>query len=198
MDRKGESIVKVKKLVVISMLSSIAFVLMLLNFPFPGLPDYLKIDFSDVPAIIAILVYGPAAGIAVEAIKNILQYIIQGSMAGVPVGQAANFIAGTLFILPTAFMFKKLNSAKGLAVSLLAGTAAMTVLMSILNYILILPAYTWFLHSPALSNSQLKTAIVAGILPFNIVKGIIITIVFTFIFTKLKPWIEQKRSIQTP
>lgn len=48
---------KVKKLVVISMLSSIAFVLMLLNFPFPGLPDYLKIDFSDVPAIIAILVY---------------------------------------------------------------------------------------------------------------------------------------------
>ena len=47
------------------------------------------------------------------------------------------------------------------------------------------------LHSPALSNSQLKTAVVAGILPFNIVKGIIITIVFTFIFTKLKPWIEQ-------
>lgn len=188
---------KVKKLVVISMLSSIAFVLMLLNFPFPGPPDYLKIDFSDVPAIIAILVYGPAAGIAVEAIKNILQYIIQGSMAGVPVGQATNFIAGTLFILPTAFMFKKLNSAKGLAVSLLAGTAAMTVLMSILNYILILPAYTWFLHSPALSNSQLKTAVVAGILPFNIVKGVIITIVFTFIFTKLKPWIEQKRDIQT-
>lgn len=61
---------KVKKLVVISMLSSIAFVLMLLNFPFPGLPDYLKIDFSDVPAIIAILIYGPLAGIAVEAIKT--------------------------------------------------------------------------------------------------------------------------------
>lgn len=97
---------KVKKLVVISMLSSIAFVLMLLNFPFPGLPDYLKIDFSDVPAIIAILIYGPLAGIAVEAIKNVLQYIIQGSMAGVPVGQIANFIAGTLFILPTAFLFK--------------------------------------------------------------------------------------------
>ncbi len=70
---------KVKKLVVISMLSSIAFVLMLLNFPFPGLPDYLKIDFSDVPAIIAILIYGPLAGIAVEAIKNVLQYIIQAA-----------------------------------------------------------------------------------------------------------------------
>ncbi|MGG1478367.1 riboflavin transporter FmnP, partial [Bacillus subtilis] len=124
---------KVKKLVVVSMLSSIAFVLMLLNFPFPGLPDYLKIDFSDVPAIIAILIYGPLAGIAVEAIKNVPQYIIQGSMAGVPVGQVANFIAGTLFILPTAFLFKKLNSAKGLAVSLLLGTAAMTILMSILN-----------------------------------------------------------------
>lgn len=176
---------KVKKLVVVSMLSSIAFVLMLLNFPFPGLPDYLKIDFSDVPAIIAILIYGPLAGIAVEAIKNVLQYIIQGSMAGVPVGQVANFIAGTLFILPTAFLFKKLNSAKGLAVSLLLGTAAMTILMSILNYVLILPAYTWFLHSPALSDSALKTAVVAGILPFNMIKGIVITVVFSLIFIKL-------------
>ena len=35
-------------------------------------------------------------------------------MAGVPVGQAANFIAGTLFILPTAFMFKSLILQKGL------------------------------------------------------------------------------------
>lgn len=80
-DRKGERILnqsKVKRLVVISMLSSISFVLMLLNFPFPGLPGYLKIDFSDIPAIIAILIYGPGAGIAVEALK---MYCITSFMA---------------------------------------------------------------------------------------------------------------------
>ncbi|BBP90399.1 hypothetical protein BsIDN1_40170 [Bacillus safensis] len=136
---------KVKRLVVTSMLSSISFVLILLDFPFPGLPAYLKIDFSDIPAIIAILIYGPGAGIAVEALKNVLHYLIQGSMSGVPVGQVANFIAGTLFILPVAFMFKKIKSAKGMAWSMITGTLLMTVMMSILNYFLFLPAYTWFL-----------------------------------------------------
>lgn len=62
---------KVKKLVVISMLSSIVFVLMLLNFLFLGFLDYLKIDFSDVFVIIVILIYGFLVGIVVEVIKNV-------------------------------------------------------------------------------------------------------------------------------
>ncbi|MGX9290018.1 ECF transporter S component [Bacillus sp. A015] len=187
---------RVKRLVVTSMLSSISFVLILLDFPFPGLPAYLKIDFSDIPAIIAILIYGPGAGIAVEALKNVLHYLIQGSMSGVPVGQVANFIAGTLFILPVAFMFKKIKSAKGMAWSMIMGTLLMTVMMSILNYFLFLPAYTWFLNAPELSDHALKTTITAGILPFNFIKGIIITIVFSFIFVKMRPWFENKRRLQ--
>ncbi|MGG0027747.1 ECF transporter S component [Bacillus safensis subsp. osmophilus] len=187
---------KVKRLVVTSMLSSISFVLILLDFPFPGLPAYLKIDFSDIPAIIAILIYGPGAGIAVEALKNVLHYLIQGSMSGVPVGQVANFIAGTLFILPVAFMFKKIKSAKGMAWSMIVGTLLMTVMMSILNYFLFLPAYTWFLNAPELSDQALKTTITAGILPFNFIKGIIITIVFSLIFVKMRPWFENKRRLQ--
>ncbi|KML13655.1 riboflavin transporter FmnP [Bacillus safensis] len=178
------------------MLSSISFVLILLDFPFPGLPAYLKIDFSDIPAIIAILIYGPGAGIAVEALKNVLHYLIQGSMSGVPVGQVANFIAGTLFILPVAFMFKKIKSAKGMAWSMIVGTLLMTVMMSILNYFLFLPAYTWFLNAPELSDHALKTTITAGILPFNFIKGIIITIVFSLIFVKMRPWFENKRRLQ--
>ena len=58
--------------------SSIAYLLMMLDFPFPGLPPFLKIDFSDVPALIAAIIFGPVAGIIVEAIKNILHYGIQG------------------------------------------------------------------------------------------------------------------------
>jgi riboflavin transporter FmnP len=173
------------------MLSSIAFVLMLLNFPFPGLPTYLKIDFSDIPALLATLLYGPVAGIVVEGIKNILHYIFQGS--GVPIGQAANFIAGVMFILPVAFMYKKLKTTKGIFFSLTVGTLIMTIVLSILNYFLILPAYTWFFNFPVLSTEELKTAIVAGILPFNIIKGLLITIVFAVIFSNMKPWLMNQR-----
>lgn len=181
----------VKKLVVTSMLSSIAFGLMMLNFPFPGLPPYLKIDFSDVPAILATLLYGPVAGIVVEGIKNILHYIFQGS--GVPIGQAANFIAGVLFILPVAFIYKRLQSTKGILFSLSVGTLIMTVVMSVLNYFLILPAYTWFFNFPVLSSEELRITIVAGILPFNVIKGLIITILFAIIFANMRHWIMNQR-----
>lgn len=156
----------------------------------------MKIDFSDIPAIIAILIYGPGAGIAVEALKNVLHYLIHGSMSGVPVDQVANFTAGVLFILPVAFIFKKIKSAKGIVWSMFLGTVLMTVMMSILNYFLFLPAYTWFLNAPQLSDNMLKATITAGILPFNLIKGIIITIVFSLIFVKMRPWFENKRRLQ--
>ncbi|MRX71037.1 ECF transporter S component [Bacillus lacus] len=183
---------KLRKNIAVGMLSSIAYILMMLDFPFPGLPPFLKIDFSDVPAIIAALVFGPIAGITVEAVKNVLHYLIQGSATGVPVGQMANFIAGSLFILPAALIFRKLQSAKGLLAGLALGTLLMTVVMSILNYYVILPAYTLFLNMPAMSAVETRQTIVAGILPFNFVKGIIIASVFMILFSKLQPWLKNQ------
>ncbi|MGO4076236.1 ECF transporter S component, partial [Staphylococcus aureus] len=76
--------------------------------------------------------------------------------------QVANFTAGVLFILPVAFIFKKIKSAKGIVWSMFLGTVLMTVMMSILNYFLFLPAYTWFLNAPQLSDNMLKATITAG------------------------------------
>jgi len=63
---------KVKALVSIAMLSSIAYILMLLNFPIPPFPNFLKIDFSDIPALIGTLIFGPMAGVLIELFKNIV------------------------------------------------------------------------------------------------------------------------------
>ncbi|WP_141231671.1 ECF transporter S component, partial [Niallia circulans] len=69
----------VRKYVLIGMMSSLAYVLMMLKFPIPPFPSYLKVDFSDIPALVAALILGPGAGILVELIKNILDYLITGS-----------------------------------------------------------------------------------------------------------------------
>ena len=97
----------------------------------------MKIDFSDVPALIAAIIFGPVAGVIVEAIKNILHYGIQGSLTGVPVGEIANFIAGCLFIGPAAFLFRKYRTVKSLTTGLMLGTITMALIMSVLNYIII-------------------------------------------------------------
>src|SRR5690625_4474585 len=87
---------KLLKIIILSLLGTISFLLFFLNFPLPFLPPYLKIDFGEVPALLAALIFSPVAGIIVVAIKNFLYLVIGG---GDPVGVVANFIAGLMFIL---------------------------------------------------------------------------------------------------
>ncbi|MFP3489854.1 ECF transporter S component, partial [Staphylococcus sp. SIMBA_130] len=60
------------KLIILALLGTISLLLFFLNFPLPFLPSYLKIDFSDVPALMASLIFSPLAGIIVVAVKNLL------------------------------------------------------------------------------------------------------------------------------
>ncbi|MDP4170185.1 MAG: ECF transporter S component [Bacillota bacterium] len=187
---------KVKAIVTIGMLSSIAYVLMLLNFPLPPFPSFLMIDFSDIPALIGALIFGPVAGMLVELFKNILDYFMKGSATGVPVGHIANFLAGVLFILPTYYLYKLLKTKKGMTLSLFIGTVTMALLMSVLNYFIILPAYTFFLHAPAMTAPQTRQLVMTAILPFNFVKGLIMSAIFMLLFTRMQTWINKQTTIK--
>ncbi|MGC4378710.1 ECF transporter S component [Fictibacillus sp. Mic-4] len=182
---------KVYRMIAVSMLSGIAYVLMAFDFPLPGFPKYLQIDFSEVPALLAAVLFGPGSGIVVEAIKNLLHYCLQNSLTGVPIDQMANFIAGTAFIVPASFLFKKNRTTKSLSMGLVTGTILMTLLMGILNYAVILPAYTWFLHAPQMSSQAMLNLVLVGIAPFNIIKGLLITILFVLLYTRLRPMLKR-------
>lgn len=188
--------VRIKWIVTIGMLSSIAYVLMLLEFPIPPFPAFLKIDFSDIPALIAALIMGPGAGVIVEIIKNILDYLMTGSETGIPVGHFANFIAGITFILPTYFIYQKFKSKKGITYGLIIGTVVMALTMSVLNYYVVLPAYSLLLNLPAMSAVEARQMIVAGILPFNILKGVIVAVAFVMLFHRMAPWIKKQTSYE--
>lgn len=180
------------KLIILSLLGTISLLIFFLNFPvLPGF-GYLKIDFSDVPALIAALIFSPVAGIIVEAIKNILYLAIGG---GEPVGTTANFIASVLFILPVAVLYHKYKGVKSIVLGLVTGTIIMTIGMCILNYFVFLPAYAWFMGMEEMKIDTVKWyTVLAGILPFNIIKGIIVGMLFVPLFVKMRRWIEQKRA----
>ena len=59
---------RTEKIVAVAVLSAVALVLYLLEFPL--LPNnYLKMDFSDLPALIGGVLYGPVAGILITALE---------------------------------------------------------------------------------------------------------------------------------
>jgi len=186
---------KLRKLIAIGMLGAISFILMLFNFPLPPFPAFLQVDFSDIPALMATLIMGPMAGIIVELLKNFLDWVFSGSPTGVPVGHLANFATSILFILPVYFVYRRLLNAKGLTLGLVVGTVTMAVGMSLLNYILFLPMYTYFLGMEKVTGPALYNMIVLGILPFNLVKGILLMALTLLLFRGMKGFIAKQQMV---
>lgn len=81
--------VSTRELVSIAVGAAISFVLMLLEFHLPFAPDFIKLDFSDLPALILAFGFGPLAGVLTELVKNLLHLLIS-STAGI--GEVSNFI----------------------------------------------------------------------------------------------------------
>lgn len=76
-------------------------------------------------------------------------------------------------------------------VGLVAGTLSMAIGMTLLNYLVFLPMYSYFLNFPMESGSALMNTLVYGILPFNLIKGALITVVMVLLFKKLKPYLDK-------
>ena len=165
-----------KRLITISMLSAIAFILTFLKFPLPFLPPYLTLDFSDVPTLLATFIFGPLSGLLVALIKNILNFLFN---IGDPVGPVANFLAGASFLLTAYFVShrKQYSSRRSLIIGLVAGTIAMSIVL--------LPLYGMIFNLGDVFTN-LKVIILSGIIPFNIIKGCVISIIFILLYRRLK------------
>lgn len=175
-----------KRLITISMLSAIAFILTFIKFPLPFLPPYLTLDFSDVPTLLATFLLGPVAGILVALIKNILNFLFN---MGDPVGPVANFLAGVSFLLSAYYVTKRQgrqgDTPRSLVMGLAIGTIVMTIVLSILNYFVLLPLYGMIFNLGDVFNN-LKIIILSGVIPLNIIKGIVISIIFALLYRRLK------------
>ena len=62
-----------RNLVTVAILGAIGAILMILNINIPSImPVFIKLDFADLPAIIASFAFGPTGGLMVCLIKNLL------------------------------------------------------------------------------------------------------------------------------
>ena len=96
-----EKHVDIWKLTMIAMLSAIAFVLMFLEFSVPIMPPFIKMDLSDLPALLGAFAMGPVSGVMICLIKN-LMHLFLSSTGGV--GELSNFILGACFVLPAGLI----------------------------------------------------------------------------------------------
>ena len=154
------------KLIKISLLGAIAVVLMYFDFPIPFLPfPWLKIDLSDIPALMGAFAFGPMAGIVVELIKNLLILIVKGTSTYF-VGELANFIVGVSLVAPAAWVYHRNKSRKNALLGMALGTLSIEIIGIIAN--------VYLLFGMNMVKDELIQYVTIGLLPFNGIKSILV------------------------
>lgn len=170
-------------MVKISFLSAIAAIFMYFDFPVLPAFDWLKIDLSDIPALIGAFAYGPAAGVIIEGFKIFLRFLLKGTQTG-GIGELANFIIGASFVVPAGFIYARNKTRKNAIISMTAATLSMAIVGVLANYFILVPLYKNFL--PALKESSYVIKyMLYGVLPFNLIKGIMVSAITLLIYKKV-------------
>lgn len=181
----------------IGMLSAIAVILMLFEIPLPFAPAFYEIDFSEVPVLVGCFAMGPLAGVLIELIKIIMNFIINGTITA-GVGEIANLLIGCAFVVPAGIIYKKHRSRKSAIIGMVTGTIFMTIVGCFLNAFILLPAYAKAFQMPiealvemgaAVNGSvnSLLTFVMFAVAPFNLLKGVLVSLIVLLIYKKISP-----------
>ena len=192
---------KTRELTIIGMLGAIAVVLMLFEIPLPFAPPFYEIDFSEVPVLIGCFALGPVAGVLIELIKILLNLVINGSVTA-GVGELANFAIGCAFCIPAGLIYRKKKTKKRAFLGLVFGTLTMTFLGCFINAYIMLPAYAKAFSMPIEALVEMGTAVnghitnlftfvMFAVVPFNLLKGILVSIIVLLIYKKISPILKK-------
>lgn len=197
--QKKSSIQNVRTLAMTAVLSAIAFVLAFFEFPVPLSPSFARMDLSDLPALIGAFAYGPAAGIVIELVKNALQ-LLTSSTGGI--GELANFIMGSSFVAAAGLIYKLHKTKKPAMIACLTASVVMGIVAAIVNYFILLPVFEAFMPLDQLIASFgefipfIKTkldVVLFNAFPFNLLKGIGISIVTMLLYKRLTPILKGRQ-----
>ncbi len=195
--KKTEWVVKV------AMLSALAVILMLFEFPLPFIaPSFYQLDFSEVPVLLGAFALGPFAGVVIEFLKILLNIFINGTKTAY-VGEFANFLIGISFVVPAGMIYKRRKTKKTALLGMIAGGVVMVALGAAVNAYILLPVYGKAFQMPTEAfvdmGSKIHPAIdsveklvLLCVVPFNALKIVFVSLITNFIYKPLSPILKAK------
>lgn len=186
---------------VAAMLTAVAFILQFIEFSIPLMPAFVKLDISDLPALLGTFSLGPVYGVAIQLVKNLI-HLPFGSSAGV--GELSNFLLGAVFVLVAGIIYQRHKSRKTALIGSIVGAIAMAVISLPLNYFLVYPAYVAIYGMPLDAIIGMYQEIMGGVaqipthnallncllvfnVPFTLFKGVLDVVICLLIYKPLSP-----------
>ena len=191
-------------LTVSAMLSAVAFILMFIEFPIPMLiPSFVKMDFSDLPALLGAFALGPVYGVVISFMKNLLHIVIKGTSTAC-VGELCNFMLGAAFSFTAGWLYQRKKNRRNAIVGAFAGAVVMALFSVPSNYFITYPAYVQFYHMPMeailgmyqailpSADSLIKCLVIFN-MPFTLVKGLLDAVICMLIYKPLSPILHGRK-----
>jgi len=195
--------VNVRYMVQCGMLGGVATLLMLFEIPLWFAPSFYEIDLSEVAVLVGTFAMGPLAGVVIETIKILLNFILNGTVTA-GVGELANLLFGISLVVPAGIIYGRNKTRKGATLGLIAGTIIMTLVGGFMNAYILLPVYATAFGMPLEAIVGMGTAVnpaitglgsfvLLAVVPFNLLKGVIVSIITLLIYKKLSPILKPNR-----
>lgn len=190
----------VRTMTATAMLSAVGFILMFFELSVPLMPSFIKLDLSELPALIGSYAFGPVAGVVICLIKNLLHLLV-GNTGGV--GELSNFLLGACFVAPAGLVYRRHKTKRRAILGALLGVALMAGISVLTNYYVVYPAYyrLFMSEETVLSLYQVIAPGMKSVLeclikfnvPFNLVKGLISVGITMLIYKPLSPILKGSR-----
>ena len=182
------------------MLTAVGVALQYIEISIPIIPNFIKLDFSDLPELIGAFAYGPVAGVIICLLRNLIHMAV--SQSGF-VGELSNFILGAVFALVAGLIYKKMKTKKGAFIGGTTGAAAMAGISVFTNYFIIYPLYYSVLGFPEEAVLGMYQALLPSVenifqallifnLPFTFAKAMICVIIAMIIYKPLSKLLKGK------
>ena len=196
---------KTHRLAVAAMLTAVAFALQFIETSIPIMPGFVKLDLSDLPALLGTFALGPVWGVAIQLAKNLL-HLPFGASAGV--GELCNFLLGGAFVAVAGLVYRG-HKCRGRALAgAILGAVAMALISLPLNYFFVYPAYVKILHFPLEAIVGAYEAILGSVahmptadpllncllvfnVPFTLCKGLLNVVICFLIYKPLSPLLHK-------
>jgi riboflavin transporter FmnP len=193
---KAQPRLNLRAMTVTAMLAAVSSVLMFFDFPLLFFPSFVKLDFSDLPALIGAFSMGPAVGVAVEFLKNLI-HLTQTQTGGI--GELANFLVGAALVFPAGLLYQRNKTRRGAVIGMIAGSITMAIVGALSNYFILIPFYTAFMPLdeiikmcvaiiPAIDS--FGKMVLLSIVPFNLLKAAVVCTITFFAYKRLSRLIQ--------
>ena len=185
------------RLVGIALLGAIAYILMLLEFPILPVAPWMKIDFSDIPILIGLFLFGVGGAFVITIIKLLLHSAMMGFAIYDLIGSFASFLGTAVFILAFALVLRyyRGNPKWRMPVAIVVATIGLVVIESLANLTFVLPFYLQVMGMKL--SMSLNTVVLVAVIPFNLIKGLLVGNVFWLVYQRLAKWLGNHNQLMS-